>query len=185
MVDIELVGTFLIAGIFILSIMTMNFDLLETSAFNTMQTNTQENITEVASILEYDLRKAGYRVPAGTTAILAASDSSIQFLSDIDQNGFLDTINYRLSTTAEASSTDNPNDRFLYRSVNGTENDVGAGLTDLSFAYYDTTMSVTANLADIRVIELSFTTQSLFGYNEEYSEATWFSRLMPKNLEEF
>jgi len=185
MVDIELVGTFLIAGIFILSILTMNFELLETSATNTMQTNTQENITEIASILEYDLRKAGYGVPTGTTAILAASDSTIRFLTDIDRNGSIDTINYRLSTTADASSTDNPNDRFLYRNLNGTENDVGAGLTDLSFTYYDTTMTATTTLADIRVVEMTFTVQSLFGFNDEYAEATWVSHLMPKNLEEF
>ncbi len=182
--DIQLTGTFLIAGLFILSILGMNFQLLETSAMNNMQTMAQDNITEIASILEYDIRKAGYGVPSGTTAILAISDSTIRFLADIDQNGTPDTLNYRLSDTAAPSGTDNPNDRYLYRSVNGTENDVGVGLTALGFEFFDASGAATAVLADIRLIRFEITVQTVFSYNETYGTATWQSQISPKNLED-
>ncbi len=183
MFDIELTGTFLIAGIFILSILGMNFQLLETSALNNMQTMAQENLTEVASIIEFDLRKAGYGVPAATAAILAISDTTIRFLADIDQNGIPDTMNYRLSSRSDAASTENPNDRYLYRSVNGSENDVGIGLTDLRFDFYSTTGNQTTDLDSIRTIRVGFTVQTLFAYSGQYGSAGWSCQISPKNLE--
>lgn len=183
MFDIELIGTFLIAGIFILSILSMNFQLLETSALNNMQTIAQENLAEVASIIEFDLRKAGYGVPPATTAILTISDTTIRFLADIDQNGTPDTINYRLSSRLDAASTENPNDRYLYRSVNSSENDVGIGLTDLRFDFYSATGNQTASLDSIRIIKVGFTVQTLFAYSGQYGSASWISQISPKNLE--
>jgi len=183
MFDIELTGTFLIAGIFILSILGMNFQLLETSALNNMQTMAQENIAEVASIIEFDLRKAGYGVPDTITAILAISDTTIRFLADIDQNGTPDTMNYRLSSRTDAAGTENPNDRYLYRSVNGSENDVGIGLTDLRFDFYSATGNPTTSRDSIRTIRVGFSVQTLFAYNGQYSSAGWSSQISPKNLE--
>ena len=182
MFDIELTGTFLIAGIFILSILGMNFQLLETSALNNMQTMAQENIAEVASIIEFDLRKAGCGVPDTITAILAISDTTIRFLADIDQNGTPDTINYRLSSRTDAASTENPNDRYLYRSVNGSENDVAIGLTNLRFDFYNEIGNPTTNLDSIRTIRIGFSVQTLFAYDRQYGSADWSSQISPKNL---
>ncbi|HCK99979.1 MAG TPA: hypothetical protein DHW42_07760 [Candidatus Marinimicrobia bacterium] len=184
MFDIELTGTFIIAGIFILSILGMNFQLLETGALNNMQTMAQENVAEVASIIEFDLRKAGYGVPDTTTAILAISDTTIRFLADIYQNGTPDTINYRLSSRSDAVGTENPNDRYLYRSVNGSENDVAIGLTDLRFDFYSATGNQTTVLDSIRTIRVGFTVQTLFAYNGQYGSAAWSNQISPKNLGE-
>ena len=177
-----MIGTFLIAGIFILSILGMNFQLLETNALNNMQTMAQKNVAEVASIIEFDLRKAGYGVPSATTSILAISDTTIRFLADIDQNGTPDTLNYCLSSRLDAASTENPNDRYLYRSVNSSENDVGIGLTDLRFVFYSATGNQTTNMDSIRTIKVGFTVQTLFAYSGQYGSASWSSQISPKNL---
>ncbi|MCK4688870.1 MAG: hypothetical protein KAT41_01105 [Candidatus Marinimicrobia bacterium] len=157
--------------------------MLETSALNNMQIMAQENLAEVTSIIEFDLRKAGYGVPPATVAILAISDTTIRFLADINQNGTPDTINYRLSSRSDAAGTENPNDRYLYRSVDGSENDVGIGLTDLRFYFYSATGNQTTNLDSIRTIRVGFTVQTLFAYSEQYGSASWSSQISPKNLE--
>ncbi len=180
--DIQLAGSFLIGGLVLLTIFSLNIEILETSSLNSLGTMAQENVVEIATILEYDFKKIGYMVPRTTPALLSITDSTISFLSDIDQDLIIDTIAYRVGSTAETSMTDNPNDRYLYRSVNSVEYDVALGITSWNLSYFSENLNVTSQLDSIRVIQISFSVGTTYGYNENYGRASWSGQIAPKNL---
>ena len=124
MPDIELAGSFIIGGMLLLSIFSLNADIMETATLNNLGTNAQQNVTTIVSILEYDFSKIGYRVPPGTAAITALSDTTIAFIGDVDNDNSVDSVSYYLGPKSEPSESENPNDRYLYRKINGTSNDV-------------------------------------------------------------
>ena len=182
MPDIELAGSFIIGGMLLLSILSLNADIMQTATMNNLGTNAQLNVTNIVSILEYDFRKIGYRVSSETFAITAWSDTSIAFLGDIDNDGAVDNISYYLGPTSETSETENPNDRYLYREVNGTALDVALGITSWNLTYYDIYGSVTGTLANVRSIRISFTVQTIIPFDTTYGSARWEGRFTPKNL---
>lgn len=180
--DIQLAGTFLIGGMVLLTIFSMNVEILETNSLNSLGRMAQENLGEIVSIIDYDFKKIGNQVTRTSSALIAVSDSTISFLADIDQDQSIDTIAYRVGPASETASTDNPSDRLLYRSVNGTEFDVGLGITQWQLSYFDEDMGSTMALDSIRVIELSLTVETIYGYNEQYGRASWSTQFAPKNM---
>lgn len=180
--DVQLAGTFVIGGMVLLTILGMNIEILETSSLNSLGMMAQENMGEIVSIIEYDFKKIGHQVPRTGSALLAVTDSTISFLSDIDQNTTIDTIAYRVGPASETDSTDNPADRLLYRSVNGVENDVGLGITQWELSYFNEDMGSTTALDSIRIIELTLTVETIYGYNEQYGSASWTNQYAPKNM---
>ena len=182
MPDIELAGSFIIGGMLLLSILSLNADIMQTATINNLGTNAQQNVTNIVSILEYDFRKMGYRVPSATVVITALSDTTISFLGDVDNNGTVDTVSYYLGPTSEPSGTENPNDRYLYRRVNGTANDVALGITSWTLTYHDISGNVTIFEANVRSIRISFTVETIIPFDMTYGSARWEGRFTPKNL---
>ena len=182
MPDIELAGSFIIGGMLLLSILSLNADIMQTATMNSLGTNAQQNVTNIVSILEYDFRKIGYLVPSGTDAITALSDTTIVFLGDVDNDTVVDTVNYYLGPKSEPSETENPNDRYLYRKVNGTANDVALGMTSWNLTYFDNSGSVTITPANVRSIRISFTVETIIPFDTTYGSARWEGRFTPKNL---
>ena len=182
MPDIELAGSFIIGGMLLLSILSLNADIMQTATINNLGTNAQQNVTNIVSILEYDFRKIGYRVPSGIDAITDMTDSTIDFLADVDNDGTVDSVGYFLGPTSEPSGTENPNDRYLYRRVNGTANDVALGITSWTLTYYDISGSVTIFEANVRSIRISFTVETIIPFDTTYGSARWEGRFTPKNL---
>ena len=182
MPDIELAGSFIIGGMLLLSILSLNADIMQTATINNLGTNAQQNVTNIVSILEYDFRKIGYRVPSGIDAITDMTDSTIDFLADVDNDGNVDSVSFYLGPTSEPSGTENPNDRYLYRRVNGTAYDVALGITSWTLTYYDISGSVTIFEANVRSIRISFTVETIIPFDTTYGSARWEGRFTPKNL---
>ena len=182
MPDIELAGSFIIGGMLLLSILSLNADIMQTATINNLGTNAQQNVTNIVSILEYDFRKMGYRVPSGINAITDMTDSTIDFLADVDNDGNVDSVSFYLGPTSEPSGTENPNDRYLYRRVNGTANDVALGITSWTLTYHDISGNVTVTPANVRSIRISFTVETIIPFDMTYGSARWEGRFTPKNL---
>lgn len=182
MPDIEMAGSFLIGGMLLLSILALNTEIMETATMNSLGTNAQENVTVIVSILDYDFRKMGYKVASGTTIIRNMTSTTIEFLGDVDDDGIVDTVGFYLGPTSEPSYTDNPNDRYLYRDVNGTASDVALGMTTWNLSYYAANGTVTAVPANVRSIRIAFTVQTMIPFDTTYGEARWEGRFAPKNL---
>jgi hypothetical protein len=181
----ELVGSFIIGGLFLLSILGFQDMISETNYQNTLNIIAQQSATEVVSFLQYDLRKIGYRVSVSVDAITTFNDSVLTFLADIDQDWTVETVTYRLGSPSLSVASDNPHDRRLIRSVDGSNEDVASGVTTLEFRYFDGEGNETALASDIRIIQVSFNIQTTYGFNGFFGRAAYQGRFVPENLKGF
>lgn len=182
MFDLELTGSFLIAGIFILSLLNINAQIMEANTINNMNVSAQENAVGIAEMLRQDLYKIGFGLSSPEMSVTAYNDSGITFIADIDQNGIPDTVSYRLGSRNEAVETENENDRFLYRSVNGEEYDVALGITSFNVSVFDAQQKPVATMEDIRIISVSFTVETPFYFGDNTGRAEWKGSIVPNNL---
>jgi len=162
---IDILGSMVVGGYLLL----MLFNINDTTTRNTYnfggELSVQENLVTTVEVLEYDFRKIGYcEDPAALprpeeSAIRYADTSEVIFLTDLmippdyDRgDGIVDTIRYYLGPASEASGTPNPNDRILYRKVNGRP-PVGAnlGVTHFKVRFFRDSLTVSGGttLAEI------------------------------------
>ena len=165
-----------------LTILSMNINILETNSINFLNTIAQETAADIDTIIEYDLSKIGYSVSSTVEPIIVFNDSVLTFLTDVDADQSIDTISFYLSTTAAVAATDNPNDRYLYRTENGSELDVALGITDWEISYFDLAGNQVSNAEDITMIKISYVVETMIGYDETYGRAVWECSFLPKNL---
>jgi len=181
MFDAELIGTYFIVGVFILSLLNVNEMVMVDNTINGLNVIAQEGVIDIAVMLLTDLGRMGRGVSG--TAILSMGDSAITFLADLDQDGMADTLAYRLGLASETSQTENPQDCYLYREVNGNSQDVALGLTSLHFTYYDISGIQTSDPTAVRSIEISMTYQTSYYYAGHLGSASWQGRVFPKSIQ--
>ena len=183
----DLIGTAIVAGILILMMIGLTASVSESTTQQMLDVTTQQALTTITGIVEYDFHKMGFEMAPGA-AITAMDVDSITFWAgiDTDSDGVIDgvnTITYQMSDTSQASSTPNPDDRILYRTVGAaTPAPVALGLTNFELEYFDIAGSVTANPADVRTIKINLTMQSTISFDNAYSEAAWEKKICPRNL---
>jgi hypothetical protein len=197
--NLGLTTSFIIAGILLLSILSMNRNISQSSQELTMRNITQLHTGTVAQILEKDIPNIGYQ-QGGTIAspIKDAQTNLIRFESDIDNDGTSETIEWEF-TDDEVVTSANPNDRILVRRVNGIDSEFKTGITSFEILYRDEdrnqiSVSLLSSLLGgaqserdkIRFIEISFTIQSKEQVGRpgkaEYTESTWEKQFTPQNL---
>ncbi|MBI2429367.1 MAG: hypothetical protein HYV29_11350 [Ignavibacteriales bacterium] len=168
----------------------------------------QQNLVEIAKLLEYDFRKIAYcrdytKIPILTEAIRYADSSRIQFWTDFsttldpDGDGDLDSLTYYVGPTSELSVTPNPNDKLLYRVENNdTPVGVNLGVTIFNIQYYDALRNkLTTPVADpreIQFMQITIQTEHPVKWTKYYNTATYDTvyqsafwrqvRLVAKNL---
>src|SRR5260221_7139190 len=99
---IDIVGSAVLAGIVILLVFQVNMSLSNANFQTTLDVTTQANAVVFGNILEYDFRKLGYRVPASELAIsYADTNGDMKFNADIDNDGKLDSLQYKVTKTAD------------------------------------------------------------------------------------
>jgi len=141
---LDILGSIIIGGLLMLILFRLTDGAAENTYNYSQDLIVQENLTTVVEILESDLRQAGYcknwtKSRAPNPAILAADTSSIKFLVDLQNTGTMDTVKYYLGPTSELTNTTNPNDRLLYRVINGeTPRSANLGITEFNLDYFDT-----------------------------------------------
>ncbi len=149
----------------------------------------QLNIKEISEVLDFDLYKIGYRV--SSSKILLADSTRLTFLSDIDNNGKIDTIKYELGSPSELPSTPNPNDRILYRILNNEpKKGSNLGVVDFKLVYFDSTknilnyslLSSQNNRDKIKAISYYIRVESVYPVEGYYPGAEIKRVIRPKNL---
>lgn len=190
---LDILGATIIGGMLLLIL----FQVHESTVQNTYKYGgdliVQQNLVSVVEVLEHDFRKIGYckdweKIPDPTKSVIAADSTSIKFLTDIEPDGFVDTMHYYLGPASELDHTDNPRDRFLYRVIND-ETPVGTnlGITEFSLDYYNAlgtklTFPILVP-SEIYQMEINITVENTAAYEQEYSSAVWKQiRLAARNL---
>lgn len=178
---INLVGSMIIGGLFLLSFLKFENELQDHSYNHTKELITQQNAMEIIELLEWDFRRIGFGI--NFPALAVYDSSTIAYYVDFGGDGIIDTVRYSLSDTSAASGTPNPRDKIFYRQSN-TEPwvDAALGVTDFKLKYFDIDGNETQNLMKIKTIEIYLELESTVPYDGEYSRFAWRERLTPPNL---
>ena len=189
----DIVGSTIIGGVLLLTLFRMNSTATQNTYNFSGELIVQENLVTTVEVLEYDLRKIGYcenpfNIPNPARAILYGDSSRIKYLTDIDFDGNVDTVEYYLGPASELSGTPNPNDKMLYRLINGVPSAINLGVTDFKIKYYGALgndLPVPRNTVPtgIMSMEVNVSVENTAAYNEEYRFAFWRQmRLASRNL---
>lgn len=198
--NLNIITSFIIAGILLLMLAYMNSGVGKNAAEVVLSQSKQSQKLDIQKIISYDFPKIGYDSNNSLDTLISFADSDrIKFYSNIDNsaNGSIETITWEY-TDDEIPNTANEDDRVLKRIVDGNENPISIGITGFEIAYFDTLggntpMAVpipTSNLSSIRQIEITLTIQnadkienSISG-NLEYITTQWVKRFTPRNLQQ-
>lgn len=186
---LDIITATFIGGILILMIISIIFYMENSSREINNANIAQLNIKEISEVLDFDLYKIGYRV--SSSKILLADSTRLTFLSDIDNNGKIDTIKYELGSPSELPSTPNPNDRILYRILNNEpKKGSNLGVVDFKLVYFDSTknilnyslLSSQNNRDKIKAISYYIRVESVYPVEGYYPGAEIKRVIRPKNL---
>jgi hypothetical protein len=194
---LDIIGSVIIGGMLLLILFRLSDSATE-NAFNyTGELTSQQNLSTVVQILEHDFRKIGYcanwqKIPDPSKSIVEADSNKIKFISDLlpdgNPDGNIDTVTYYLGPTSELASTPNPNDRLLYRVINGiSDGGVNLGITEFKLIYFDalgdTLHFPIAVPGAITSMEINIAVENTSGYDNKYSSVFWRQiRLAARNL---
>jgi hypothetical protein len=90
---IGLSGSFVVGGLVLLTLLYIHFRFVDINQSQVINEFTESSMTSLADVLDYDFNKVGYRVSANPK-ICSINDSSIVYLSDLDNNGSVDSVKY-------------------------------------------------------------------------------------------
>jgi hypothetical protein len=192
-VILDILGSTVIAGILMLNMFSVQDSAVKNAINGSAELTTQQNLSSTVQLLEHDFKKIGYcadwnKIPFPSHAITYADSNEIRFLTDIEKDGYVDTMHYYLGPTSELLSTPNPRDRYLYRVVN-SEQPVGvnSGITQFRLSYFsvlgDSIYFPVSDPREIYTMQIDITIEDVAAYNQEYSSAFWRQiRLAARNL---
>ena len=188
---IDTLGSIAIGGFLLLTLFRMHSASTENTYHYTGELTVQENMVSIVKLLEHDFRKIGYcedpKKIFPSKAIMIADTSDITFLTDVDFDGDVDKVRYYLGETSELLETPNPDDRMLYRSVNGNPVAANLGVTQFKITYYGYTGApLTVPLSSptgIFSMQIDIRVENTAAYGNEYRYAYWRQvRLSSRNL---
>ncbi len=190
---LDIFGATVIGGLLLLILLRINDASVENTFVYGGELIVQQNLVSVVELLEYDFRKIGYcadweKIPDPSKAILAATENSITYLTDVDNDGNVDTMRYYTGPTSELPMTPNPEDRMLYRVVNNaTPRGSNLGITQFDLTYFDAlgdsiNFPVTVPSA-IVTLQIDIVVENTSAYDEKYSSIFWRQiRMAARNL---
>lgn len=183
---INLIGSIIIGGLLFLMINRFNSSLGQNSKEQVLNSITMENSTSITKLIEFDFNRMGLRVSMTNNSVIQADSNRITFLSDIDDNGVVDTVRYFVSNTDIVTSTVNPRDLILYRLVNNqAQKDAAMGVTRFHVRYLDRSGYDTTDLSQIKTFVITLRVESTAPYDQQYPSFYWQTRITPPNLERF
>ncbi|HSL87760.1 MAG TPA: hypothetical protein VK870_00500 [Ignavibacteriaceae bacterium] len=191
---LDILGSSIIGGMILLMVLKLNIFASNANYYSDNELKLQQNVKTLAEILNYDLRKIGYK--RDTTSMITAQPQRIKFYAELDApgtagHGTIDIVEYFLGDSTESTGTTNLRDKILYRVVNNTDTTGGSslGLVDLKFSYMNAQGNTTANLDSIRYIKAEFWVEpqdAVTNYVTGQADTTvftyWELTIYPRNI---
>ena len=177
--QLDIAGSFILAGMMLLSFNMFIVDKQQAELTSTNQVIRQEAMSSTTSLMMFDIRKAGYHCSGDK--VLTADPDDLKFAGDIDNNGSVDTVQYAFKKTV---ITGGKNKMLLFRSVNGAATK-GADLDILSlqFSYLDKNGASTTVPGDVKTIQASIRfKQRVTNTIDTVNVRKMDFRITPKNL---
>jgi hypothetical protein len=197
MVILDILSSIFIGGFIIL----MSFGILDSTNKFLYSHNddliVQQNLTAITGTLEYDLKKIGFGIPEHEETILLADSNHLRMRGDLNRDWQPDTIEYYIGPISELAHTVNPDDRFLYRKVNGKPvSGMKVGIvTEFNFHFLDQDRNLVdtsnpLNFTKIKMVRTTMRVENPAVYSDnpnpskdEYRTAFWQeTSLVSRNL---
>ena len=190
---IDVLGSIILGGYILLMIFRLDGTVTETTFMNGSELTVQQNLTTLVDILETDFRKIGYcadpeKLKDPTKTILSVNEHGIKYLTDVNRNGNVDTVEYYVGPASSLTTTPNPRDFLLYRSINQNSTlRFDIGLTKFDFLFFnsadDSIDFPITTPSEVYNIRLSVLLESSHAYDTMYTYAYWRQvRLAARNL---
>jgi hypothetical protein len=188
----DIIGSLIVGGIVLLMVIGFRMNLCSTVENHIGNQGVQETLRSTTDLLEYDLRKIGYRVPKSVGAVKYIDDSTLVFYGDFDNSGAYDSIRYYYRSIKPQSAA-NPAVGSFYRVANNASPRViDCGMTRFRIAWYDKDGNLKpAQPGDIRSLRVTLNLESDWptdsswtgsSWRRVYSGASWERTIKPKNL---
>jgi hypothetical protein len=187
---LDIVLSLVVRGVIAIAVLNVTVALQAKLNEKTSQAIQLNLVSTVSRIMRYDLEKVGYNWSVSPCFSIASKDT-IEFsynsaLAPASSSSSLTQwrVRYFLGDTLQLSNTPNPNDRVLYKSVNGgTNTKVANGVVKLAFQYFDSTGTATANLSAIKSFSVDLIMASGepirgFSPRQFYPSSEWYYRFL-------
>jgi len=198
---LDIIGSFIVFGLLFIMALRLNASATENNSAYFANYVLQRNLIILVTLLEDDFKRIGYckistHIPNPADAIVYCDSNKFAFLTDLNDNGGTDRVEYSLGAASELTATPNPRDRYLYRKVNSNTPDRwNLGITQFKFQYSNyleeplTYAQAFANPSTVGLVDLSVQLESPSPVQQEYMQDTtqyqifWRQiRLSSKNL---
>jgi type II secretory pathway component PulJ len=181
---IDIIGAMFIGGLLLIILFRLNNSATSTLYNSTSELIVQQAMVSVVQVLESDFRKIGYckdwtKIPDQSKSIIYADSNSIKFLTDINNDGVVDSLYYYVGSTSELSNTPNTRDRLLYRVENkDLPYSSNVGITKFTLNYFDAlgnaiNESPVALPALISSIQIDVQVENTEAFDSVYTVAFW------------
>lgn len=190
--NIGLITTFVIGGLFMISMMMFNQQLASGSQEFLLSTINQEYLDDVVAVISNDFNRIGYNTGVAVP-FTTLQDDNILFQADAYDNDNYGATNIRwyLDTTDPVTTTPNPNDYYLKREGPITANTYGTiqfPVTFFTIKYYAANGSVTTDKNSVKKIEVQIMAESGSAYTigseraDFYPRSVWKRIFVPNNI---
>lgn len=181
---VSMIASAVIGSLVLLWFNDYNNDFRRDSYLNMMEDISYNNLEEVTNVIEYDFSRVGFGMnDPSAVAVLQADSSNFEFELDSNGDGVIETMQYYLSDTSDASDTPNPRDRILYRVDNGgTPERLSSGLTEFQMTYYGADGDTTSDKSAMRSFGVRIVMENEVVYDEQTPIMAWESRITPRAL---
>lgn len=189
--NLGLVTSFIIAALLMLSIVSMNLRMSQSTQDISLHTMSQSHVSAISDLIQYDFPKIGYDASGPiSNPITVAKEDEIQFESNLDNSGSTETVIWRLESGSLAGSN-NADHRSLVRIEDGDTQEINVGVTRFEIRYYSfdssaplSTPVTGTNLEDINRIEVILEVQPRegTGRNTQFTTSSWHRVFTPPNI---
>ncbi|MDR3665758.1 MAG: hypothetical protein P4L35_02835 [Ignavibacteriaceae bacterium] len=170
--------------------MKLNYQVSNNSSEISSNGMVQSYLTTISTVMENDIYKVGYRI-SDPNKLNIADSNRFSYKADVNNDGTADSVRYYLGTTSQAGKTSNPNDKPLYKVLNGGTSVSIGFVRDCHFTYYDSTGRQILSYANptnvdtlkkVRVINVYIKCESPYLINNYYQTAEYSRKIKPVNL---
>ena len=187
----SLIITYVIGGLFLISILTFNIQVMNTSSEFALSTYNQANLDNLIEILDNDFNRIGFNTGTAVPFTIITAQNII-FQSDVYDNDSFGSTNVRwyFDKADAASNTSNPNDYYLKRTGPVGSNTIGTiefPVTYFNLTYYTAEGTITSDRSSVKKIEVEIILESGEPYKvsdqlEQYPRLVWKRIFVPNNI---
>lgn len=164
---LDIIMAISLGGLLFLAIINSYGVVTENSGILNGDMLVQQLLISTAQIVEGEFRNMGVGVTPDSATILAATDTSIAYLSDLNRDGAIDRIDYWLGPVHEVHGIQNDSVRLLHRRLNGGSMQSVGEVTKFRLRYFsqnelDTLVPpiATIDLKMIKIVEITMEVQN-------------------------